>query len=717
MPSGLKPRLLAAAFSILIALVVLPAAASAAPPSNDDFANPLTLTVGDAISGTNVDATSQADEPNPEGNNGSPYTIYITENDCTTLTEAPKCGNSVWYSFQAPETTNYTIATCDRGTDFDSVLGVYTGDTIGAATQVGANDDGDGVCQGGDSEVGSSVAFDATAGTTYHVQVAGYGADQGSFYLHANPTAAPPPPAAPDTQIATLHSVAGAQLNAYAYTKSGPRQTPSFDFYSDEDGATFECSLDGAAFSHCVSPVSYDDLSGSHQFAVRAVVAGVPDPTPAIERFSVDNQGPDTSLLGGASGSTSNSSIDWGFAGSERSFEVDIRCKLDGQPPLTSSYCGNTGGTTTNPLCNGPHEMQAAEVDLAYNIDPTPLVRDFTETGGSACAPPTLTAPVDYPPEDSATSQLYFLGGDLNGQGGTLSVQYGTTTAYGESLADQGVGPGILNGSATFRYLQPGTEYHWKATVTSPAGSADTGDLTFTTPAASGDVPDVSVGTPVVTGHYAAAIPLTIDLKGASGTYGVLVDSSGPARDGSPVLYAEDQLTASGPQSRTLDLIDLKPGTTYHVRGFAQGAQYALSPSDVTFTVPPLPVKVTPPVTPPPAQPPVKTPPFKFKRSSVRLGRLTRHSKFVTLTIKNLPPSSSVGLTLNARVHSAALKQLAKGHAKANKNGVARLKVKLSKNARKLFRNRHVKSLSLKITVTPKGQRATHLTLHPKLRR
>jgi hypothetical protein len=88
----------------------------------------------------------------------------------------------------------------------------------------------------------------------------------------------------------------------------------------------------------------------------------------------------------------------------------------------------------------------------------------------------------------------------------------------------------------------------------------------------------------------------------------------------------------------------------------------------------------------------------------------------VTLTIKNLPPSSSVGLTLNASVHSAALKQLAKGHAKANKNGVARLKVKLSKKARKLLRNRHVKSLSVKITVTPKGQRATHLTLHSKLK-
>jgi len=53
---------------------------------------------------------------------------------------------------------------------------------------------------------------------------------------------------------------------------------------------------------------------------------------------------------------------------------------------------------------------------------------------------------------------------------------------------------------------------------------------------------------------------------------------------------------------------------------------------------------------------------------------------------------------------------------RANRIGVARFKVKLSKKARKLLRNRHVRSLSLTLTVKPAGQKAAHITLHPKLR-
>ncbi len=41
--------------------------------------------------------------------------------------------------------------------------------------------------------------------------------------------------------------------------------SPSFAFASDESGATFQCSLDGAAPSDCTSPQSYTTLSAGHQ--------------------------------------------------------------------------------------------------------------------------------------------------------------------------------------------------------------------------------------------------------------------------------------------------------------------------------------------------------------------------------------------------------------------------------------------------------------------
>jgi hypothetical protein len=60
-------------------------------------------------------------------------------------------------------------------------------------------------------------------------------------------------------------------------------------FNADEANATFECSLDGAAFAACSSPRTLTGLTdGAHNFKVRAVdVSGHPDPTPAELNFTV----------------------------------------------------------------------------------------------------------------------------------------------------------------------------------------------------------------------------------------------------------------------------------------------------------------------------------------------------------------------------------------------------------------------------------------------
>jgi hypothetical protein len=64
----------------------------------------------------------------------------------------------------------------------------------------------------------------------------------------------------------------------------------TFTFASDQGGATFECSLDSVPFAACTSPISYADLGlGGHLFKVRAVLGGVPDPTPAQHVVTVRN--------------------------------------------------------------------------------------------------------------------------------------------------------------------------------------------------------------------------------------------------------------------------------------------------------------------------------------------------------------------------------------------------------------------------------------------
>jgi len=67
--------------------------------------------------------------------------------------------------------------------------------------------------------------------------------------------------------------------------------TPNFTFTSNVAGASFQCAIDSsadAAFSPCASPYTTQPLSdGSHTFYVRAVNAGLYDPTPASHTFTV----------------------------------------------------------------------------------------------------------------------------------------------------------------------------------------------------------------------------------------------------------------------------------------------------------------------------------------------------------------------------------------------------------------------------------------------
>jgi hypothetical protein len=73
----------------------------------------------------------------------------------------------------------------------------------------------------------------------------------------------------------------------------GTSTDATLKFTADEH-ATFECSLDGAAYAPCVSPKAYTGLAvGGHTFAVRATDdAGNVDLTPATVSWTINNQPP-----------------------------------------------------------------------------------------------------------------------------------------------------------------------------------------------------------------------------------------------------------------------------------------------------------------------------------------------------------------------------------------------------------------------------------------
>ncbi|MCI0746897.1 MAG: hypothetical protein L0Y58_15960 [Verrucomicrobia subdivision 3 bacterium] len=129
-------------------------------PANDVFVNARVVTgVSGTAAGPNVCATKEAGEPNHAGNAG---------------------GHSIWYRWTAPLSGSVVIATV--GSDFDTLLGVYTGSTVGSLTLVTANDD---IVP--EVTLQSHVTFKATAGTTYHVAVDGWNGAVGNTILTVNP--------------------------------------------------------------------------------------------------------------------------------------------------------------------------------------------------------------------------------------------------------------------------------------------------------------------------------------------------------------------------------------------------------------------------------------------------------------------------------------------------------------------------------------------------
>ena len=79
-------------------------------------------------------------------------------------------GKSVWWRWQATASAQVTIDTL--GSDFDTVLAVYTGDSLETLNSVAFNDDTAGLL--------SEVSFNATPGTTYFVAVDGFAGASGS---------------------------------------------------------------------------------------------------------------------------------------------------------------------------------------------------------------------------------------------------------------------------------------------------------------------------------------------------------------------------------------------------------------------------------------------------------------------------------------------------------------------------------------------------------
>jgi concanavalin A-like lectin/glucanase superfamily protein len=149
----------------------------------------------------------------------------------------------------------------------------------------------------------------------------------------------------------------------------------TFTFLSPDagPGATFQCSLDGAAYVACTSPRDVAGLGeGAHAFAVRVrTAAGTLDPTPATRAWIVDLTPPDTAITSGPSGLEPVASASFTFSSSEA--DSTFACSLDGAP-----FASCTSPFTAAGLAQSGHIFAVRAIDAAGHPDPTPATRTWS---------------------------------------------------------------------------------------------------------------------------------------------------------------------------------------------------------------------------------------------------------------------------------------------------------------------------------------------------
>ena len=125
-------------------------------PENDDYTSPNALTgLPVAVVGSNVEATLEPDEPLP-----GPWVGYADA--------------SVWYRWTAPTSGPVRIDTL--GSDFDTLLAVWTGEELDELVLLACNDQYDDTNQSG-------VFIDAEIGDIYQIAVYSWGDETGAVAL------------------------------------------------------------------------------------------------------------------------------------------------------------------------------------------------------------------------------------------------------------------------------------------------------------------------------------------------------------------------------------------------------------------------------------------------------------------------------------------------------------------------------------------------------
>jgi hypothetical protein len=258
--------------------------------------------------------------------------------------------------------------------------------------------------------------------------------DDGSYRAYAEQAGAH------GTAVSSATSFSVDTTPPHTIIASGPQgstavTSASFGFSSSEAGSTFECRLDGGAWTPCSSPQPYSGLANAvHSFDVRATdSAGNVDPTPASRTWAVNTSGAAVTLEAPADDALTSDSTPLFSghasiaAGDSDTVNVEVyRAVAGGSDELIQTRSvvrslidGSWSVAASPALADGTYVAYATQDDsnseTAYSA-PRTFTVDATSPGV------TLTGPSTAPGNDR-TPTLRGAAGNQSGDSATVTVR------------------------------------------------------------------------------------------------------------------------------------------------------------------------------------------------------------------------------------------------------------------------------------------------------